>query len=67
MGCETSARSPGGLALPSAAVPVPLPGRVQAPERRAPVPKQYVEGPRGEPAGRRLVVAADQRLQQKRA
>jgi len=26
---------------------------------------QYVEGPRGEPAGRRLVVAADRRLQQK--
>jgi hypothetical protein len=28
---------------------------------------QYVEGPRGEPAGRRLVVAADRRLQQKRS
>ena len=26
---------------------------------------QYVEGPRDEPAGRRLVVAADRRLQQK--
>ena len=26
---------------------------------------QYVEGPRGEPADRRLLVAADQRLQQK--
>jgi hypothetical protein len=26
---------------------------------------QYVEGPRGEPADRRLVVAADRRLQQK--
>ena len=28
-------------------------------------PQQYGEGPRGEPAGRRLVVAADRRLQQK--
>src|SRR5207244_13570711 len=28
---------------------------------------QYVEGSRGEPAGRRLVVAADRRLQQKRS
>jgi hypothetical protein len=28
---------------------------------------QYVEGPRGEPAGRRLVVAVDRRLQQKRS
>ena len=28
-------------------------------------PQQYVEGPRGEPAGRRLVVAADRRLQLK--
>ena len=27
-----------------------------------PVPEQYVEGPRGEPASRRLVVAADRRL-----
>mgnify|MGYP007070556923 CR=1 FL=1 len=26
---------------------------------------QYVEGPRDEPAGRKLVVAADRRLQQK--
>jgi hypothetical protein len=26
---------------------------------------QYVDGPRGEPADRRLVVAADRRLQQK--
>ncbi len=28
---------------------------------------QYGEGPRGEPAGQRLVVAADWRLQQKRS
>jgi len=28
-------------------------------------PQQYVEGPRGEPAGRRLVVTMDRRLQQK--
>jgi hypothetical protein len=28
---------------------------------------QYGEGPRGEPAGRRLVAAADRRLQQKRS
>jgi hypothetical protein len=28
---------------------------------------QYGEGPRGEPAGRRLVTAADRRLQQKRS
>jgi len=28
---------------------------------------QYGEGPRGEPAGRRLVVAADRQLQQKRS
>ena len=28
-------------------------------------PQQYVEGQRGEPTGRRLVAAADRRLQQK--
>ncbi len=28
---------------------------------------QYGEGPRGEPAGRRLVAAANRRLQQKRS
>src|SRR5712692_560099 len=30
-------------------------------------PQQYGAGPRGEPAGRRLGAAADQRLQQKRS
>ena len=44
--------------------------RVVGPARGALRPRcvlvQYGEGPRGEPAGRRLVVAADQRLQQKR-
>ena len=30
-------------------------------------PQQYVEDPRGEPVGRRPVVAADRRLQQKRS
>jgi hypothetical protein len=30
------------------------------------IPVQYAEGPRGEPVGRRLVVAADRLLQQKR-
>ena len=43
--------------------------RVVRPARRAvrtrDVLVQYGEGPRGEPAGRRLVVAADRRLQQK--
>jgi hypothetical protein len=62
---ETGAWSPEGLAPLSVAVAVPLPGRGQGARKKGASPQQYGEGPRGEPAGRRLVVAADRRLQQK--
>ena len=60
---ETGARSlEDWLAVCGGACPAPERG--QAPMKGV-SPRQYGEGPRGEPAGRRLVVAADRRLQQK--
>ena len=63
---ETSARSPGDwpcrLRRCCPALQIETGAKMKGAS-----PQQYGEGPRDEPAGRRLVVAADQRLQQKRS
>jgi hypothetical protein len=41
--------------------------RVRVTRRTGGLLMQYIEGPKGESAGRRVVVAADRRLQQKRS
>ena len=54
-----------GSAVCGGACPVPRTGT--GARKKGASPQQYGEGSRSEPAGRRLVVAADQRLQQKRS
>ena len=68
--CETSARRPGDWLrwlrrLRRCLSRAPQTGT--GAKKKGASPQQYDEGPRGEPAGPRLVVAADRRLQQKRS
>jgi len=64
---ETGARSLGtGSAVCGGACPA-APQMGTGAKKKGASPQQYGEGPRDEPAGRRLVVAADRRLQQKRS
>ena len=54
-----------GSAVCGGACPAPRTGT--GARKKGASPQPYGEGPRGEPAGRRLVVAVDPRLQQKRS
>ena len=63
---ETSARSPGDWLCRLGGVCPALQIGTGAKMKGA-SPQEYGDGPRDEPAGRRLVVEADQRLQQTRS
>ena len=65
-GARPAGGKPGtGSAFCGGACPAPRTGT--GARKKGASPQPYGEGPRGEPAGRRLVVAADRRLQQKRS
>ena len=64
---ETGARSQGtGSDVCGGACPA-APQMGTGAKKKGASPQQYGEGPRGEPAGRRLVAAAGRQVQQKRS